>query len=136
MQKFMTGRYGADNLYKGLLWIYLVLIILNMIFGRLIGTKFYNIVSLLSLLIVVYAFYRFFSKNIEKRRAENQKWLVFENYVKKQFRLLNNRWTFRKTHIFRHCPNCKCVLKLKRQKGKHTVICPHCSTKFNVNVHF
>lgn len=133
---FMYGRYGIDQLYKGLLWIYLGIIFIAIILGRTVDSRIYTALSLLSFAIIIFAFYRVFSKQIEKRRAENTKWLVFENKIKKQFRLINNRWKFRKTHIFKKCPKCKAVLRLKRKKGTHNVTCPHCNESFKVKVLF
>ena len=40
----------------------------------------------------------------------------------------------RKTHVFRKCPACKSVLRLPRQKGKHTVRCPRCQHRFDVKI--
>lgn len=133
-QRFMYGRYGIDELYRGLFWIYLLTILVGVILGSTIDRRISSTVSILGLGIIIFAFYRVFSKNYEKRRMENQKWLVFENKLKKEFRLIKDRWKFRKTHIFRKCPNCKAVLRLKKQKGKHNVKCPHCKTNFEVKV--
>lgn len=133
-QRFMYGRYGIDALYRGLFWIYLLTIFIGVILGGTIDKRIYSVISILGLGIIIFAFYRVFSKNIEKRRTENQKWLVFENKIKKEFRLIKDKWKFRKTHIFRKCPKCKAVLRLKKQKGKHNVKCPHCQTTFEVKV--
>lgn len=135
-QKFMYGRYGIDELYRGLFWIYLATILVSAIFSGFINRKIYAVISILSLLIIVFAFYRVFSKNIEKRRQENAKWLVFENALKREGRLIRDKWKFRKTHVFKKCPHCKAVLRLKRQKGKHKVKCPNCKTDFEINVLF
>ncbi|MDE6385829.1 MAG: hypothetical protein K2L36_06780 [Eubacterium sp.] len=133
-QRFMYGRYGIDQLYRGLLWIYFAILIISAILGRAVDYRIYTILSVAGLAIVVFAFFRVFSKNIQKRRSENAKWLVFENMVKKQFRLLRDRWKFRKTHIFRKCPKCKAVLRLKKIKGSHNVTCPHCRENFKIKV--
>lgn len=133
-QRFMYGRYGIDQLYRGLLWIYFAILIISAILGRAVDYRIYTILSVAGLAIVVFAFFRVFSKNIQKRRSENAKWLVFENMVKKQFRLLRDRWKFRKTHIFRKCPKCKAILRLKKIKGSHNVTCPHCRENFKIKV--
>ena len=92
--------------------------------------------SVIGWVVIIYAFYRFFSKNIEKRRAENAKWLKMTGGIRKKFKLLGNRIKFRKTHVFRTCPGCKAVLRMKKEKGKHEVTCPHCGTKFKFSVRF
>lgn len=134
-QRFMYGRYGLDQLYRGLLYIYLGLIIIAMILGRTIDMRIYHVISIAAAALIIFAFFRIFSKNIQKRRDENNKWLVFENGVKREFRLMRDKFKFRKTHIFKKCPNCKTVLRLKRVKGKHNVKCPNCKNDFEVKVH-
>lgn len=135
-QRFMYGRYGIDELYRALIWIYLAAALLSLIIGRLTNSIVYTVLSVLSALIFIFALFRVFSKNTQKRRAENLKWITLTGRVKKQFQLIKNRWKFRKTHIFRKCPGCKSVLRMKRVKGKHKATCPHCKTSFNFRVLF
>lgn len=135
-QKFMYGRYGIDRLYNVLLWSYLLVLIIALIIGKVTDSRIYTIISSAGLILIIFAFYRVFSKNIEKRRTENSKWLLLENKIKKNFRLISQKWKFRKTHIFRKCPKCKAVLRLKKIKGCHNVSCPHCHEKFKIKVLF
>ena len=131
-QRFMQGRYGADRLHRVLSWVYLAILIVSIFIARSVDIKIYYAVLLLGLAVLVFSFYRVFSKNIEKRRKENERWLTFENKIKKRFRILRDRWKFRKTHVFKKCPKCKAVLRLKRIKGTHNVTCPHCNETFKI----
>ena len=131
-QRFMQGRYGTDRLHRVLSWIYLAILIFSILISRSTDIRIYYAVLLLGLAVLVFAFFRVFSKNIEKRRKENEKWLSFENKIKKRFRILRDRWKFRKTHVFKKCPKCKAVLRLKRIKGTHSVTCPHCNECFKI----
>lgn len=135
-QRFMYGRYGIDQLYRALLWFYLAAIILAMILGRAVDGIFYIIFSAVAWGLFIFAFLRVFSKKTENRRKENENWLKFAGIFKKKLKNLGNRWKFRKTHVFRTCPQCKAVLRMKRVKGKHAVVCPHCSKKFEFRVLF
>jgi uncharacterized paraquat-inducible protein A len=135
-QRFMYGRYGIDQLYRALLWFYLAAIILAMILGRAVDGIFYIIFSAVAWGLFIFAFLRVFSKKTENRIKENENWLKFAGIFKKKFKDLGNRWKFRKTHVFRTCPQCKAVLRMKRVKGKHAVVCPHCSKKFEFRVLF
>ena len=135
-QRFMYGRYGIDQLYRALLWFYLAAIVLSMILGRAVDGIFYIIFSAVAWGLFIFAFLRVFSKKTENRRKENENWLKFAGIFKKKFKDLGNRWKFRKTHVFRTCPQCKAVLRMKRVKGKHAVVCPHCSKKFEFRVLF
>ncbi|MCD7723010.1 MAG: DUF2207 domain-containing protein [Clostridiales bacterium] len=133
--RFMQGRNGSDRLSRDMLWIYLAVILLGTILGNALNSQtLYYIFYVISLAIVIFDFYRIFSKKLDARRKENARWLAFIASVKKKFRLLADRFKFRKTHIFRRCPKCKAVLRLKKVKGKHTVCCPHCAQKFSVRV--
>ena len=107
-QQFMIGRYGIDKLWSVLLIFFFVI--------TLLANDFYKV-----------------SKNIEARRAENAKWLKFENSVKGFFKFQNDKFKQRKTHKFVKCKGCKKTLRLPRHKGKINVTCPHCHTQFVVN---
>ena len=131
-QRFMQGRYGVDRLHRVLSWVYLAILIVSIFLSRNVDIKIYYAVLLAGLAVLIFAFFRVFSKNIEKRRKENERWLAFENKIKKQFRIFRDRWKFRKTHVFKKCPKCKAVLRLKRIKGTHTVTCPHCKETFKI----
>ncbi len=64
LRRFMTGRYGSDQLNFALL----VLCLLVSLTAQLSGLYVLVFVSYLPLL---FAIFRMFSKNISKRRAEN-----------------------------------------------------------------
>lgn len=125
--KFMYGRYGLDELYKTSFIIYFVLVVINT-FTRDIFT------AILCYIVLAIMFYRAFSKQLDKRRAENAKYLAAKKSVKGFFSLQKNRFRDRKTHIYRHCSYCHAVIRLPKKKGKHTVKCPACGKSFGVNV--
>lgn len=39
-----------------------------------------------------------------------------------------------KDHCFRICPECRANIRLPKQKGKHTVVCPRCKCRFEVKI--
>ncbi len=39
-----------------------------------------------------------------------------------------------KDHCFRICPDCRANIRLPKQKGKHTVVCPRCKCRFEVKI--
>ena len=137
LARFLYGRYGADSLYNALFVCELILLFIGTILNVLgnvepilamISIAFY--VTALGLMI--FAMYRFFSRNIAKRRRENQAWLRF----KAKFRRKPKRRLPPDTadHIFRSCPHCKSTLRLPRETGKHQVRCPRCGEKFGIKV--
>ena len=125
--RFMVGRYGTDRLYHFLMVLCAVLIVLNIFIGSLI-------ISALELVILAYASYRVFSKNIYKRQTENTAFLRMVEKPDKYINLLKCKHRDRKTHVYKKCPSCRNNLRLPKEKGKHTVVCPCCKNRFDVRI--
>lgn len=125
LYRFMQGRYGNDELNKFLLWSYVFFVAVNLFVNSII------IVVLYSILSVVFI-YRIMSKDYYKRQQENGKYLLIRNKALKQFTYINNKWKYRKTYIYRKCPNCKAPIRLPRKEGKHICCCPACKKDFEV----
>lgn len=128
--QFMQGRNGVDALYNFLIIVCFVLIILNFFLTGIPKLT----VSVLYLALIGWAFYRYMSKNLYKRRKENADFLRFAKRIASFFRLQRDRIRDRKTHVYRRCPKCKNVLRLPKKAGKHNVCCPCCSERFSVYV--
>ena len=126
LYRFMYGRYGNDTLNKVLLWTYIVLFIAYYILALLCPNPWVSMLLLmLSSTVVVISLFRSFSRNITKRRAENQRFCNF-------WKLRRNKFRDRKTHVYRKCPKCRAVLRLPKARGKHSVTCPACKHHFSV----
>ena len=123
----MMGRYGIDELYFGLFGLWILLMLINGVLGS-------AILSLLTAGIVFWQLFRFFSKNTVGRRKENAVFLRLWNPVKNWFVLQRDRFRDRKTARYRKCRHCKAICRLPNQKGKHTVVCPKCHERFDVNI--
>ena len=125
MANFFQGRYGIDELYKFLFILFWIIAML-IIFIRT------PIIKLLEILICVFMFYRSLSRNIYKRQSENMRYLKMRDKVKGKITLQKRKWSERKTHIYRKCPNCKAEIRLPKKKGKHVCTCPRCKKDFEV----
>ena len=132
LQRFLWGRYGGDTLNNVLLGVYLFLVFAYYIASMFIPFEettarttlaFVYYLSTVTLIAVI--FFRMFSRNIAKRRRENERFCGF-------FRLWKNKFRDRKTHVYRKCPSCRAVLRLPKAKGKHSVVCPRCKNRFEV----
>ena len=108
--RFFWGRYGGDTLNNVLLGVYLFLILAYYIASMLIPFEaatartvlaFFYYVLTIALIVVIFS--RMFSRNIAKRRRENDRFCGF-------FKLCKNKRRDRKTHVYRKCPQCKAVL--------------------------
>lgn len=124
--RFMYGRYGADPLYYVLILLYLVFTVLASIFSSLF--------LLLAYAAFFWAFYRYFSTNIYKRREENRKFLAIWQKIKNYFAYLGDRFRDRKICRYRKCKYCHAALRLPIKKGKHSVKCPRCGKSFDVHI--
>lgn len=122
-QKFMTGRYGTDQLSRFLLGAGLALAVISMFWRKANFTWF-----LLVILIIVY--YRMFSKDISRRYAENQKYLELTAKVRQKFYKEKRRIEQSKEYAFFKCPSCSQEVRVPRGKGKIEIDCPKCHTKF------
>ena len=123
---FMYGRYGADSFSKFLVIAFLVLYTLTLFIpGALSG--FFTIVALAMLF---FAYYRIFSKNIYRRRSENEKYLRYKQQMTDRFRLSKEKWNQRKEYKFFMCPSCKATMRVPRGKGKVRIVCRKCGSSF------
>ena len=127
LARFMMGRYGIDELYRLLLWVSVGLIVLNIFIGSWI-------ISAAELLILIWATFRAMSRNIYKRRRENELYMKIASKISAPFKMMKNKWRDRKTHVYKKCPSCKSNLRLPKEKGEHTVRCPRCSNRFDIKI--
>ena len=125
--KFMTGRYGVDQLYYAMFALWAVLTLVNIKVDSMI-------LMAVSDVFIVLAIFRWFSRNISRRAAENEKFLQVWNPVKRKARLFYRRIREIRVHRFRKCPHCKKTLQLPIKRGKNTVKCPRCQEKFDVHI--
>lgn len=118
--EFMYGRNGIDQLYLTSGVLLFILLILQMFIESVL-------LSLLSTALIVWTFYRFFSKNRMARQAENRKFMNFMERIQKKTKKPVRRLKEIKTHRYRKCKSCETTLRLPRKRGKHKVKCPRCS---------
>lgn len=124
---FMYGRYGIDKLYWALMAVWLVLSVVNAFVGSFI-------IALIEVAVAAFAIFRFFSRNIYKRQAENMKFVRFWDGVKGGFSLFFKRLRDIGKKRYRRCKNCHAVLRLPIKRGKNTVKCPKCGRTFKVTI--
>lgn len=122
-QRLMYGRYGIDTLNNTMLAVCIVLMILSRVFRQ-------GWLDILSVAVLVVCYLRFFSRNINARYQENQKFLSAVQPVRKWFGGVKQRFRDRKTHRYYACPNCGMTLRVPKGKGKINITCPKCRTQF------
>ena len=130
LARFFYGRYGPDKLNTVLLAICMVILFFAMFFPGIPGW----IMRGVSAVIMVLCIFRMLSKNIERRRRENE---IFTNIllsVKSFFIRQYNRIKYVKKYRYRKCPGCKSHLRFPYKKGKHEVKCPRCGNNFSIRL--
>lgn len=122
-QRFMTGRYGVDDLSKFLLGVAVVLCVLSLFLRS-------GLLNALVFLALIVLYFRIFSRNFSARSHENSVFLKYKNRVTGfwtgQINLLKQRKDY---HIYT-CPQCKQKIRIPRGKGKIEITCPKCRNKF------
>ena len=134
---FFYGRYGIDTLYYVLIVLYVIIIVAAWVVGllckkTLVGIIVYSVLYVVGLLLLFYIFFRVMSRNIPRRRRENEAFLRFVHKLSPRRR--RKRPKDDAEHIFRYCKYCKALLRLPREPGQHQVRCPRCGKLFDLYV--
>ncbi len=124
--RFMAGRYGFDTFGKFTLIAALAAMVLST-FTRS------NILSILAWALIIYTYFRMFSRQVYKRSAENQAFLGKTYKIRCWFGKQKNILAQRKTHHIYKCPSCKQKIRVPKGKGKIEIRCPKCSNTFIKN---
>ena len=110
MMSFMRGRYGIDKFSNFLMGAACVIIFMNLFMRN-------GLLSLIGLVVFIYAYYRMFSRNISKRSSENT-WFLNKTYgIRRYFLKQRDRAQIRKTHHIYRCPKCGQNVKVPRGRG-------------------
>ena len=119
LHRFMIGRYGPDHLSIALIILAFILSLLNAIL-------WHTPLLYISYFVFALTIYRMLSRNITRRRAENDKfiryWWPIRTKIKKIIQIIKDK---RKYKYFK-CPTCKSKLRVPKGKGKIRITCPRC----------
>ncbi len=128
IQRFMAGRYGADEFGKALNIAALVCIVASMLF---MWVPALNIVlSWGGLGLIIYTWFRMFSKNIQKRYDENQRYRTFRYRMVTKWDAWKRQFAQRGEYRFFKCPDCRQKVRVPRGRGKICITCPRCKKEF------
>lgn len=130
MADWMRGRNGMDHFSVFLSWAAMICLFLSWI-------PHLAILNTVALVLLIYSYFRVFSRNIAKRSEENRRYLLCMGKVRGWWWSIRN-W-FRRLpgrvkqapeyHIYK-CPQCSQKIRIPRGKGKIIVRCPKCGNEF------
>ena len=127
LTRFLSGRYGGDQLNNALLIAGFVLMLLL----SAVGNGWLLIIAYIPLALCLW---RMFSRQIARRSYENAKFLKVWHPVAAFFRRTWARVKGSRQFRYFKCPQCKKSLRAPRGKGKISVTCPGCGHKFITKV--
>lgn len=127
IQRFFYGRNGNDKLNNFIFFLYIVSFIIYLF------VRHYIVIIASAILLILYT-YRMLSKKLYVRQKENSVYVKITTAIKRPFLRFFHRIRDRKTHVYKKCPNCKRILKLRKVKGEHTVKCPVCANHFKIKI--
>ena len=122
--RFMSGRYGADQLGLHMIWLALILSIIGSVAGV-------GILTILADVLLVVMFVRMLSKDRYRRQNENQIYLQKTYKVRTAVSEWMNRVKNSKKYRYFTCPQCKKRLRVPRGVGNITITCKGCGHKFD-----
>lgn len=111
MQRFMAGRYGNDQLNQFIFIVAIISMVLEIITRQ---SLFYT----LTLVLLILAYVRVFSRNINKRYEENMKFLQRKDAILNKFRKQKYYAAQRRNYHIYTCPQCKQKIRIPKGKGR------------------
>lgn len=126
LMQFLSGRYGVDKLFYGIMGLAAAIAFLNLFIRQ-------YFVQIVVYTLIFYALFRILSRNHEARIKEN-KWFIEKISFLKNKKDFYYRKKSDSLHVYKKCPTCKAVLRLPHRVGVHKTVCPRCGREFTVKV--
>ena len=126
LQRVMAGRYGVDEYSRFLNIVALVSLVLSILFNNGLSVFFW----LLAIISLVWTYFRMFSRNTYKRRAENNAYLTIRYSMTRKLSGLKQRMQQKRYYRFYKCPKCGITPRVPKGKGKIRITCPKCGEIF------
>lgn len=128
--RLMYGRYGSDQLNLFLMIAWLVFYLLSVLARSVLKIALLSsIFMFLAYVCIIWEIFRMFSRNYDKRRRENERYLAIVDPITHGFRQKKAQASDR-DHKYFKCPSCGQLLRVPKGKGKINVRCRNCGTSF------
>ena len=119
LQQLFAGRQGMDELSKLLFWAGVLLFLPAAFIGGGLG----SLLASFSIMALVFAFARAFSRNLPLRETENRLLLRWLDKKKRDCQARKDRFANRREYKYFKCPGCGKWLRVPRHKGKIHINC-------------
>ena len=131
LARFMYGRNGWDQLNQALFRGYLILWVAEIAVSLLLKNRLVTgLFEGTLFILIIFLFYRTFSKDLYRRRTENQKWVNWYCGVRNRSAGAKARHAD-KEHKYFTCKNCKTICRVPAGKGKIVITCPKCGAEIH-----
>lgn len=124
--RFMSGRNGVDELNRFLLIVTLICYFISLF-------THWSILYSVALVLLFYAYFRMFSRNLYKRSEENRTYLDKTAKMRYKWHAKVSYLKQLRTHHIYKCPTCKQKIRVPRGKGRIEIRCPKCHSTFIKN---
>ena len=126
----MYGRNGMDQLNRTLFWGYMGTFLAQVLFSTLRWQVPALLCEILLWPLMFLIFFRMFSKNLPKRRAENQRFWNWWSGIKSRNAGAKARHGD-KDHKYFTCKTCGTICRVPVGKGKIIITCPKCGAQIH-----
>lgn len=124
IMRFMSGRNGLDSLNTGLLFLSFAMLLIAEISG-------WNLLTFLYYACAALFCYRALSRDLTRRRSENQRYLMLTDRIRTPVMQAYHRFKNRKMYRYFTCPSCKSKSRVPRGRGNVTITCGRCGNHFS-----
>ncbi len=122
INRFMNGRYGADDLNRALSILSIIFLGISLLFEFWIWKAVFACLAICTI-------YRMLSKNIVKRQSENEKFKQILKMSERQNDVIRRNHEDKNYKYF-VCRQCGQKIRIPRKKGKIEITCPTCRYSF------
>ena len=104
-----------------------------LIVAMFVGGVVSSVLWLLAFICLIFCYFRIFSRNVAKRRAENQRFLTRIAPLTQLKARYQEKKRQKKLYCFFKCPQCGTVLRVPKGKGRIRITCKCCGHVFERN---
>lgn len=128
-RNFLYGRSGSDALSMATSFLACGLLVIAMFVGDALS----GILWILACICLILTYFRIFSRNVAKRRLENERFLKLIRPITDVRARRAAKKRQKNLYCFFKCPQCSTVLRVPKGKGHIRITCRTCGNVFERN---